>query len=162
MTEPRTYSEQSSHEDPFTGSGESGSGKTALNDRTMQQERRSLAEWITFVLASIILIALIALILYDWQINQLRPPEFHIMVDNTTRIANQRYYVPFEIQNTGGRIARTVQVMAALHIDGEEDESGEQQIDFLSGNERKRGSFVFTHNPRQGELIIRVASYRLP
>lgn len=126
------------------------------------QTQRSLAEWITFILASLILIVLVCLILYDWHITQSRPPAFRVTVSDTARLTDHRYYVPFEIHNTGGRIARTVQITAELHIAGEADESGEQQIDFLSSNERKQGSFVFTHNPQEGNLVIRVASYRLP
>lgn len=128
------------------------------NNRT----RRSLAEWITFTLAALILSMLVGLIIYDWQVNQSRPPAFQVEVTESARVTDGRYYVPFSIQNTGGRIARTVQVTAELLLENGENESGEQQIDFLSGNERKSGSFVFTHNPQEGELLIRVASYGLP
>ncbi|MEM6424520.1 MAG: TIGR02588 family protein [Cyanobacteria bacterium P01_D01_bin.128] len=123
---------------------------------------RSLAEWITLGLATLILSVLVGLILYDWQINQNRPPAFQIEVTQSARITDGHYYVPFSIKNTGGRIARTVQVTAELQIDGQVSESGEQQIDFLSGSEKKRGNFVFDQNPQQGELLIRVASYGLP
>lgn len=124
--------------------------------------RRSLAEWITFGVASLILLLLIGLVLYDWQMSQNRPPAFQVEVAEAARFTDGGYYIPFTITNTGGRIARTVQVIAELHLEGTADESGEQQIDFLSGHERKRGSFVFTHNPQDGELVIRVASYGLP
>jgi len=123
--------------------------------------RRSLAEWITFTLATVILLSLVGLIIFDWQVNQNRPPAFEIEV-TAPRLTEGRYYVPFAIRNTGGHIARTVQVTATLHLDDSDDEAGEQQIDFLSGHEQKRGSFVFTHDPQQGDLTIRVASYRLP
>ncbi|MGB3495155.1 MAG: TIGR02588 family protein [Elainellaceae cyanobacterium] len=126
------------------------------------RSRRSLAEWITFTIAALILSALVGLIIYDWQVNQSRPPAFQVEVTESARVTDGRYYVPFSIQNTGGRIARTVQVTAELLLENGDNESGEQQIDFLSGNERKSGSFVFSHNPQQGELLIRVASYGLP
>jgi uncharacterized protein (TIGR02588 family) len=127
-----------------------------------QLPRRSLAEWITLVIAAAILLVLVGLIFYDWQVSQNRPPAFQIEVTETARVAEGRYYVPFVIKNTGGRVARTVQVTAELHMEGEADETGEQQIDFLAGNERKRGSFVFNHDPQTGELVIRVASFGLP
>ncbi|GAB4375386.1 MAG: TIGR02588 family protein [Elainellaceae cyanobacterium] len=130
-------------------------------DRT-ESQARSIAEWITLLITTSILLVIVGLIFYDWQVNQNRPPAFRVEVTETTRITDGHYYVPFVITNTGGRIARTVQVTAELHIDENESETGEQQIDFLSGNERKRGSFVFTHNPQEGELVIRVASYGLP
>ncbi|GEM_PF-471480 len=132
--------------------------KTLLEPRT----ERSLAEWVTFTIAALILSTLIGLIIYDWQANQNRPPAFQVEVTESARITDGRYYVPFSVRNTGGRIARTVQVTAELLLSDGESESGEQQIDFLSGNERKSGSFVFAHNPQEGELLIRVASYGLP
>lgn len=123
---------------------------------------RSLAEWLTLMISMIILSLLVGLILYDWQVNQTRPPAFEITIDNSVRITDRRYYLPFAITNTGGQIARTVQVVAELHFPGAADEVAEQQIDFLSGHEQKQGSFVFTHNPLEGDLMVRVASYRLP
>lgn len=124
--------------------------------------QRSAAEWVTFIAASLILLGLIGLIFFDWQTNQNRPPAFSVAVSEAVRVTDGRYYVPFAITNTGGRIARMVQVTAELNITGVDDETGEQQIDFLSGHETKAGSFVFTHNPQGGDLVVRVASYRLP
>jgi len=123
---------------------------------------RSLAEWLTFALSALVLAGLVGLILLDWQVNQNRPPAFAVEVTDAVRVDNGRFYVPFAITNTGGRIARTVQVTAALTLPTGEAETGEQQIDFLSGQERKQGSFVFTHDPEAGELLVRVASYSAP
>jgi uncharacterized protein (TIGR02588 family) len=124
--------------------------------------QRSAAEWVTFIVASLILLGLVGLILFDWQTNQNRPPAFSVAVSEAVRVTDGRYYVPFAITNTGGRIARMVQVTAELDIVGEDEETGEQQIDFLSGHETKAGSFVFSHDPQEGDLVVRVASYRLP
>ncbi|ASC71512.1 hypothetical protein XM38_024640 [Halomicronema hongdechloris C2206] len=125
-------------------------------------EARSLAEWLTFALATSILIGLVALVMYDWHLTQHRPPAFQVDVTADIRETDGHYYVPFAITNTGGHIARTVQVTAELQLEGIPNETGEQQIDFLSGNERKQGSFVFTHDPQTGDLMVRVASYGLP
>ncbi|MGF1516489.1 MAG: TIGR02588 family protein [Nodosilinea sp.] len=124
--------------------------------------QRSAAEWVTFTVAALVLLGLVGLIFFDWQTNQNRPPAFAVAVSEAVRVTDGRYYVPFAITNTGGRIARMVQVTAELDIAGLDEETGEQQIDFLSGHETKAGSFVFTHDPQGGELVVRVASYRLP
>lgn len=131
--------------------------------RLMPLERtsRTVAEWVTLSVAIAVLAGLMGLILYDWQVNQNRPPAFRVEVTEPARVADGRYYVPFSIINTGGRIARLVQVSAELQTDAG-TETGEQQVDFLSGNERKRGSFVFGHNPQEGTLRVRVASYQMP
>jgi uncharacterized protein (TIGR02588 family) len=77
--------------------------------------QRSAAEWVTFMVASIILLVLVGLICFDWQTNQNRPPAFTVAVSEAVRVTDGRYYVPFAITNTGGRIARMVQVTAELH-----------------------------------------------
>uniref|UniRef100_A0ACD5GPH3 TIGR02588 family protein n=1 Tax=Desertifilum tharense IPPAS B-1220 TaxID=1781255 RepID=A0ACD5GPH3_9CYAN len=73
-----------------------------------------------------------------------------------------QYYVPFSVINSGGTTAEAVQVIAELRVNGSLLESGEQQIDFLASDERQEGAFVFTRNPQQAELTIRVASYKSP
>ncbi len=132
------------------------------NESQDRLTQRSAAEWVTFTVAALILLGLVGLILFDWQTNQNRPPAFAVAVSEAVRVTDGRYYVPFAITNTGGRIARMVQVTAELDIAGVDEETGEQQIDFLSGHETKAGSFVFTHDPQVGDLVVRVASYRLP
>ena len=137
--------------------------EATVDSVTLDQGRaRSPAEWITLTICTFVLALLVGLVLYDWQLSKNLPPAFQIEVTETARLTEGRYYVPFTLRNTGGRIARTVQVIAALSLPDGEEESGEQQFDFLSGKERKKGSFVFDHNPQDGTLVIRVASFGLP
>ncbi|MEL6938771.1 MAG: TIGR02588 family protein [Cyanobacteria bacterium J06598_1] len=124
--------------------------------------KRTLAEWVTLTLSTLVLLVIVALVLYDWQLSKNIPPAFQVEITEATRLTEGRYYVPFTLKNTGGRIARTVQVIAELHLPDNNDETGEQEFDFLSGNERKKGGFVFEHNPQSGDLVVRVASFGLP
>ena len=140
-----------------------------MGDDLEKQERqnddrrmRSPAEWVTLTLSALVLSLLVALVLYDWRVSQNIPPAFRVEITEATRLTEGRYYVPFTLKNTGGRIARTVQVLADLHLPDGSDETGEQQFDFLSGNERKKGGFVFEHDPKDGNLVVRVASFGLP
>ncbi|MBE9078550.1 TIGR02588 family protein [Romeria aff. gracilis LEGE 07310] len=132
----------------------------AIDDLGVQSPR-SLAEWLTLAITTAVLVTVIGLVIYDWQVSRDRPPAFQITTESV-RFTDSRYYVPFTIQNTGGQIVRAVQVRARLHLAEADDEAGEQQIDFLSASERKQGSFVFDHDPHTGELTIRVASFALP
>ena len=133
--------------------------ESTVNSGMMTQ--RSIAEWLTLMISTIILIALVGVVIYDWQTNQDRPPLFQIEFAVAQAI-DHHYYVPFVIKNTGGQVARTVQVSAELSLGNGSDETGVQEIDFLSANEQKRGSFVFDHNPNQGNLTVRVTSFKLP
>jgi uncharacterized protein (TIGR02588 family) len=128
-----------------------------------QQRPRSLAEQTTFGIAALILAVLVGLVLYIWSDDQRQqPPDITVSSRGTVREASGQFYVPFEIENIGGGTAESVQVIAELRINGEVEESGEQQIDFLSGGETEEGAFVFSRNPQEGELVLRVASYKLP
>jgi uncharacterized protein (TIGR02588 family) len=131
--------------------------------QTQEQQRgRSLAEWVSFGIASAILLAVVGLVIYDWVAIPQGAPTLSIAQDGEIREESGQFYVPFVVENVRGNTAEAVQVMAELRIDGEVVESGEQQIDFLSGRETHTGAFVFTRDPAEGELVLRIGSYKEP
>ncbi len=127
-----------------------------------QQPKRSPAEWVTFSIASFILAVIVSLVSYTWLNDKNQPPILSVTHKQTIQEIDGQFYVPFEVVNTGGDTAESVQIMAELLINGKVVETGEQQIDFLSSGEKEEGAFVFSQNPRQGQLTLRVASYKLP
>jgi uncharacterized protein (TIGR02588 family) len=127
----------------------------------MKREKRSAAEWATFGAASAVLGTVLGLIGYAWVTTPQEPPILEVQ-PSEIRSVNGQFYVPFEVVNTGGETAEAIQVIAELRIGGGVEEQGEQQIDFLSRKETEEGAFIFSQDPRQGELVIRVASYKLP
>ncbi|GBE92321.1 TIGR02588 family protein [Nostoc cycadae] len=129
---------------------------------TEPQPERSLAEWITFGIASSILAVVISLVGYMWLNEKNQPPILSLSQKPVVREIDGKFYVPFEIVNTGGETAESVQIIAELQIADQVVEAGEQQIDFLSDGEKEEGAFIFSQNPRQGKLTMRVASYKLP
>lgn len=131
-------------------------------NQTEQQRKRSLAEWVTFSAATLILAGIFGLVCYTWVNDKHEPPILSVTNKQKIREVNGQFYVPFEIINTGGETAESVQIMAELKINNEVIETGEQQIDFLSRSEREEGAFIFKTDPRKGQLILRVASYKSP
>jgi uncharacterized protein (TIGR02588 family) len=127
-----------------------------------QQPPRSPAEWTSFSIALLMVAVIVGLVIYQWLTQKNQPPVISINRSSEIREAPGQFYVPFEIENTGGETAESVQVIAELRIKDEVEESGEQQIDFLASGEKQEGAFVFSRDPRNGELIVRVASYKLP
>jgi uncharacterized protein (TIGR02588 family) len=125
-------------------------------------QRQSPAKWITFGISSAILAALVSLVIYAGIVTQNRPPILKVEMIQPLRVVAQQFYVPFTVTNEGGASAEAIQIVAELRVAGEVDETGEQQIDLLSGGETIQGSFVFSHDPREGKLRLRVASYREP
>ncbi|KAB8319266.1 TIGR02588 family protein [Tolypothrix campylonemoides VB511288] len=126
------------------------------------QPKRTPAERVTFGAASFILAMVVGLVGYSWLNDKHEPPILSVSNQQTIREVNGQFYVPFEVVNTGGETAESIQIMAELRINGEVEETGDMQIDFLSSGEKEKGAFIFSHNPRQGQLTIRVSSYKLP
>ncbi|MBD2302530.1 TIGR02588 family protein [Nostoc sp. FACHB-190] len=129
---------------------------------TESQSERSLAEWITFGIALSILGVVISLVGYIWLNEKNQPPILSVNQKSAIREIDGKFYVPFEIVNTGGETAESVQIIAELKFADQVVETGEQQIDFLSDGEKEEGAFIFSKNPSQGQLNVRVASYKLP
>ncbi|MCV3217046.1 TIGR02588 family protein [Plectonema radiosum NIES-515] len=131
-------------------------------NQTEQRPKRSLAEWVTFSSATFILALIVGLVCYTWVNDKHEPPIISVTNKQKIREVNGQFYVPFEIINTGGETAESVQIMAELKINNQVTETGEQQIDFLSTSEKEEGAFVFSTDPRKGQLTLRVASYKSP
>lgn len=128
--------------------------------RTNARSGRSLPEWISFTIATLILLAIAGALIYDWLATPPTPPRLTVRQGETHQ-ANGLFYVPFQVENSGGATAEAVQVVATLRV-SEQEEQGEQQIDFLAGGETAEGAFVFTRDPAAGELELRIASYKMP
>ncbi|MFN6463423.1 MAG: TIGR02588 family protein [Nostoc sp. DedVER02] len=130
--------------------------------QTEQKPKRSIAEWVTFSISSLILAIIVGLVGYTWLNEKNQPPILSVSKKQTIQEIDGQFYVPFEVVNSGGDTAESVQIMAELLINGKVTETGEQQIDFLSSGETEEGAFIFSQNPRQGQLNLRVGSYKLP
>jgi uncharacterized protein (TIGR02588 family) len=127
-----------------------------------QKQQRSVAEWVTFGIASSIVAGIVGLVLYSWVKVGDRLPVLALERSGKIRQAEGIFYVPFTLTNKGGETADAVRVTARLQIDRDTAEMGEQQFDFLAGGEAEEGVFLFSRNPQTGKLILRVTSYRKP
>ena len=123
--------------------------------------RRSLAERVSFMVSLFVVSALVTLICYAWISGDNNPPILSVTTSEV-RVADQQYYVPFTISNTGGKTANSVEVVAKLTIASNTVETGRQLVDFLSRQEKRSGEFVFTQDPQLGKLMVRISSYKEP
>ncbi len=130
----------------------------------MQQKpsRRSLAEKVSFSISLFIVSIIVFLIAYTWITGDNNPPILSVTTGSNIRHIDRQYYVPFSVENSGGETVESVEIVAQLSFKDRAVETGRQQVDFLSRQEKRKGEFIFTRNPTQGQLIIRVASYKLP
>ena len=133
-----------------------------MNQKQTTKLRQSSAEKVSFLISLSIVAAIVILIGYTWLTGDTNPPTLSITTGTNIRQAEGQYYVPFTVSNVGGSTAESVEVTARLLLGNGNLETGSQQIDFLSRKEQREGEFIFTRDPQQGQLTIRVASYKLP
>ncbi len=122
---------------------------------------RSTAEWFTFSVASVILLCVLAAIASLWLGGTRDQPVFSVRTVEV-RQARDGYHLRVEVHNGGDHTAEAVQVVAEATFGEGDTEEGEQEIDFLSGGEREEVEFVFGRDPRDGDLEVGVASYKVP
>ena len=123
--------------------------------------RRSLAEKVSFSVSLFIVGIIIFLISYTWITGDDNPPILSVTLSPNIRQIDGQYYVPFTVSNSGGKTVESVEVVAQLS-DLQNIEIGRQQVDYLSRQEKRSGEFLFSRDPQQGTLLVRVASYKLP
>lgn len=127
-----------------------------------KSKKRSSAEKVSFIISLFIVSVIFFLVCLAWITGDNNPPVLSVTTGSKIRQINQQYYVPFSVTNSGGETVETVEIMAELSFDGEDYETGTQEVDFLSRKEERSGEFIFSRDPQQGELTIRVASYKSP
>lgn len=137
-------------------------GDTSDPDTPLSNHPSSKAEWVSLAISSVLLAGVIGAASFLWASEKQRQPPILGITQSDTRLSEGEYYVPFTVTNAGGETAESVQVVAELRIGGEVVESGEQILEFLSSQETAEGAFIFTRDPQEGELVIRVASYQDP
>ena len=123
---------------------------------------KSQAERVSFGVSLFIVSILFFLVCFSWITGDNNPPVLSVTANSNIRQVKKQYYLPFTVENSGGETVEAVEIEAKLLSDNNETETGRQQVDFLSRQEKRSGEFIFNHDPTKGKLIVRVASYKLP
>jgi uncharacterized protein (TIGR02588 family) len=134
---------------------------TARRGSRRRPSERSRAEWVTFGVASAILLAVVAAIASLLVTEKDAPPAFTVETIGVREV-DGRFHVTASIENTGDETAEAVQVVAELVVGDAPPEEGEQIIDFLSGGDIADVAFLFSTDPADGELTIDVHSFKVP
>lgn len=135
---------------------------TFVNVDKTSRKRPIFAEWITFLISLSLLALLIGLVIHSWITQSDRPPILQVITSGEIQQIERQYYVPFTVTNLGGETAESVQIIGEMEENGQTEQVGDQQIDYLSAGEKQEGAFVVDRDPRQRNFTMRVASYKLP
>ena len=117
------------------------------------------AEWVTFGVAALIVLAVVGAILS--QVSAKSAPPAPTVEVAPAKERDGRFVVPVTVTNEGDETAQDVQVTATLTNDDGETTS-DQVLAFLAGGEEEQLEFLFEDDPDDGELVVEVGGYRLP
>ncbi|HEV2073517.1 MAG TPA: TIGR02588 family protein [Thermomicrobiales bacterium] len=124
---------------------------------------RSVAEWTTLGISIAILVFILGLTTYLYVRGGEKPAA--ILVEpqmQELRQDNGGYYLPVIVRNEGDPTVEEVNIEAELDTGAGEPETAQFTVNFLAGGEQVEGTFVFQHDPAEGDLTTRVMSFQEP
>jgi uncharacterized protein (TIGR02588 family) len=128
-----------------------------------EPKRRTAAEWVSLLISSLLLFALVGTILTLWTQDSGRPAAFRVEKGQVRQVG-QRYYLPFTITNEGDATAANVLVAGRLAGLATQTAADDQEttttFDFIPAHASAEGVFVYMVDPTEAD--IRVASYQPP
>ena len=153
---------QSAMDGSATGSGDA-QGTEEHATEIVTSTARSHAEWTTLAISVSIILVFLGLI--TWlQITSNGKPAIVAVEPQIENIRHDDtgYYLPVTVRNDGAETIEDVRIQASLVLPSGETEDREFAIDFLVRDEVTGGTFVFTHDPTDGDLTVSAGSYRVP
>ena len=120
-----------------------------------------ILEWILGGLGVVLLVACVAVLLYEGLNGEESPGAITTEVKGIVS-TNGTHIVTFELKNAGTQTLSNVQVTARLVDDEREIERAQTVIDYLPGRSRQEGGFYFRNDPRAHTLEIAPEGYQKP
>jgi len=126
-----------------------------------QGARTPLLEWVAAGAGFLFLICLLAAIGHDAITGSSQQPPSIAVLPGEIIATPSSYVVPFKASNGSGGTAAAVQIEGKLEV-GSMIETSQATIDYIAGQSTGEGSLIFTSDPRQGRLTLRVTGYQKP
>lgn len=136
------------------------SGKKQESDANAVSGGRHPVEWAIGALSGVLVVALLAYLAWWAVAAGDAPPRFRTTVERIAAVGGG-FHALVAVANAGDETAADVGVEGVLSAGGGE-ETAEFRIDYLPAGSTRRGTLVFTRDPRQGELRISITGYSEP
>ena len=131
------------------------------NDRARSDQRHghTPAEWITLLISSALILAVVAAVGYFTIARGNLPPTFRVEPQTAeTRVVEGQYYLPVTVTNTGDKPAQEVRVRVDVQSDSA-TETSVFTLDLLAPGAHEEGVVVFSHDPTAGDVRAVVESF---
>lgn len=131
-------------------------------DEAKQGKERTAAEWVTFGVSVLILLALVGLVIFQALTRGNRPSTIKVEpMLQEVRQSEGAFYLPITITNDGDEAVGDVEIQISLASEGSEPETIAFTVQFLAGGESQEETVVFSKDPSQGELS-QVVGFHVP
>lgn len=128
-----------------------------------EQEPPASPKWelLLAVLGGAVVLALLAFLAYQALAVSDTGPQLSAAVSKVER-AGDHFVAHVRVDNDGNEAARDVNVSGELSANGKTLQEASTTISYLPPTSFRRAALLFTKDPRQVKLTVRVAGYELP
>lgn len=127
------------------------------NDPPRTKHSHTAAEWVTLILSTLLIAAVVGAVGFFSLTGGDQPPSF-TTVTGAAEARAGRFYLPVTITNTGDEPAQEIRVRVELQS-GETTESATFTIELLAAGASDEGTAIFSRDPAQGEIRAVVESF---
>lgn len=126
-------------------------------------KRYPLLEWISAAIGLLITAVMFGLLTYEAVLQRPGVPPLIEIKPTALMRAGGQYVLELEVRNVARRTASAVQVEGVLNGDKEDPvETSTATIDYVPGESRRNAALIFTTDPRQHSLALRVTGFSRP
>ena len=122
----------------------------------------SLLEWLSGAVGALLAIFMLGFTTYEaLDESTKRPPLLQVEAVSAAK-AGGSYIIEVQVSNRSGQTAAAVEVEGELSLDGQSVETSSATLSYVPGDSERTAGLVFTHDPRNHELRLRVTGYEQP
>lgn len=122
--------------------------------------KKNTLEWTVFVISFVLILAVAGLLVYQEVAGGDTPASLVAQAGEPRETAGG-YAVPIDVRNEGDTSAEDVRLQATLTWTGG-TQTGEVVLPLVPYGSHRRAWIGFAHDPRDGDIQVRVLGYREP
>lgn len=129
--------------------------------REASRHDRTALERLAALLGLVLLASMLAFMLWTAHAENAGPPELSAAPAATER-AGAHWRVAVALRNDGPTTAAGVRVRGTLSTPGAPEETSTVELDYLPQHSEVEAALLFTRDPGDGTLALRIEGYTLP
>ncbi|MGI8704774.1 MAG: hypothetical protein ACR2JJ_03085 [Sphingomicrobium sp.] len=130
--------------------------------RRSKPRRYPLVEWISAAVGLVIIAAMLGFLALESVGQRDKTPPL-LKAEPTALVAGRDHFlVEVEVSNAARNTAASVGIEGTLKQGGSDIETSSASVAYVPGESRRRAGLIFTRDPRDYRLVLRVTGYERP